>query len=96
LDELRTRRIWQGHKGFDTGSDLQRVKPYVQCAGIVWKVISPRMELYAALYARRSRVSIRGWWTLIGVGYRYRKVAFHNCREDPVILGSTGGAATVI
>jgi hypothetical protein len=26
----------------------------------------------------------------------FRKVAFHNYREDPTILGSTGGAAAVI
>jgi hypothetical protein len=26
----------------------------------------------------------------------FRKVAFHNNREDTVILGSTGGAASVI
>jgi hypothetical protein len=54
------------------------------------------MELQAALYDRRARVSIRGRWTLIGVGYRFRKVAFCNYREDPAILRSTGGAAAVI
>jgi hypothetical protein len=54
------------------------------------------MELYAALYGRWARVSIRGWWTLIGVGYRLRKVAFRNYRGDPAILGSTGGGAAVI
>jgi hypothetical protein len=26
----------------------------------------------------------------------FRKVAFRNYREDPTIIGSTGGAATVI
>jgi hypothetical protein len=26
----------------------------------------------------------------------FRKVAFHNYKEDPAILGSTGGAAAVI
>jgi hypothetical protein len=31
-----------------------------------------------------------------GVGYRFRKVAFHGYREDPAILGPTGGTATVI
>jgi hypothetical protein len=56
----------------------------------------PRMELYAALYGRRARVSIRGRWTLIGVGYRFRKVAFRDYKEDPAILGSTGATATVI
>jgi hypothetical protein len=40
--------------------------------------------------------SIRDRWTLIGVGYRLRKVAFHIYREDPAILGPTWGAATVI
>jgi hypothetical protein len=43
-----------------------------------------------------SRVSIRGRWTLIGVGYKLRKVAFHNYREDPAILGPIGGAAVAI
>jgi hypothetical protein len=43
-----------------------------------------------------ARVSIRGRWTLNGVGYRFRKVAFRDYREDPVILGSTSGAAAVI
>jgi hypothetical protein len=62
----------------------------------MWKVISPRMELQAALYGRRARVSIRGRWTLIGVGYRFRKVAFRDYREDPAILGSTSGAAAMI
>jgi hypothetical protein len=62
----------------------------------MWKVISPRMELSAALYGRRSRVSIRGRWTLIRVGYRFRKVAFRNYREDPAVLGSTGNAVAVI
>jgi hypothetical protein len=56
----------------------------------------PRMELYAALYGRRARVSVRGRWTLIGVGYRFRKATFRDYKEDPVILGSTGAAATVI
>jgi hypothetical protein len=41
-------------------------------------------------------VSIRGRWTLIGVDYRFRKVAFRDYREDPAIFGSTGGAATMI
>jgi hypothetical protein len=54
------------------------------------------MELYAALYGRRARVSIRGRWTLIGVGYKFRKVVFRDYREDPAILRSTGGAAVVI
>jgi hypothetical protein len=49
----------------------------------------------AALYGRRSRVSIRGWWTLIGVGYRFKKVAFRNYRVDPVILGSTGNTVVI-
>jgi hypothetical protein len=57
---------------------------------------SPRMELQTTLYGRWARVSIRGRWTLIGVGYRFRKVAFLNYREDPTILGPTGGADTVI
>jgi hypothetical protein len=35
----------------------------------VEEVNSPRMELKDALYGRRARVSIRGRWTLIGVGY---------------------------
>jgi hypothetical protein len=54
------------------------------------------MALYAALYGRRARVSIQGRWTLIRVGYRFTKVAFCDYREDPAILGSTGGAAAVI
>jgi hypothetical protein len=54
------------------------------------------MELQAALYGRRAKVSIRGRWTLIRVGYRFRKVSFFDYREDPEILGPTGGAATVI
>jgi hypothetical protein len=29
------------------------------------------------------------------VGYRFRKVAFCDYREDPAILGPTGGAATM-
>jgi hypothetical protein len=41
-------------------------------------------------------VSIRGRWTLIRVGYKFRKVAFRDYREDPAILGPTGGAAAVI
>jgi hypothetical protein len=64
--------------------------------GLCMEKISPRMELYAALYGRRARVSIRGRWTLIGVGYRFRNVTFRNYREDPAILGPTGGAATMI
>jgi hypothetical protein len=39
--ELGTRREWQGHKGFQTGSDLRRVKPYVQCVGIMREWGSP-------------------------------------------------------
>jgi hypothetical protein len=54
------------------------------------------MELKAALYGRRARVSIRGRWTLIEVGYRFRKASFCDYREDPTILGPTGGAAAVI
>jgi hypothetical protein len=30
------------------------------------------------------------------VGYKFRKVSFHDYREDPAILGPTGGAATAI
>jgi hypothetical protein len=59
-----------------------------------WK--GSRMELQAALYGRRARVSIRGRWTFIMVSYRFRKVAFRNYREYPTILGPTSGAATVI
>jgi hypothetical protein len=54
------------------------------------------MELQTTLYGRWARVSIQGRWTLIGVGYRFRKVAFRNYREDPAILRPTGGADTVI
>jgi hypothetical protein len=53
------------------------------------------MELYTALYGRRARVPIRGPW-IDEVGYSFRKVTFRNYREDPAILGSTGGAAAVI
>jgi hypothetical protein len=37
-----------------------------------------------------------GRWTLIRVSYKFRKVAFRNYREDPVVLRSTGGAAAMI
>jgi hypothetical protein len=57
---------------------------------------SPRMELQTTLYGRWARVSIQGRWTLIGVGLQFRKVAFCDYSEDSAILGSTGGAATVI
>jgi hypothetical protein len=30
------------------------------------------------------------------VGYKFRKVAFHDYREDPAILGLAGGASIVI
>jgi hypothetical protein len=61
----------------------------------MWKSEFPRMELYTALYGRRARVPIRGPW-IDEVGYSFRKVTFRNYREDPAILGSTGGAAAVI
>jgi hypothetical protein len=64
--------------------------------GLCGKMISPRVELLAALYGWQARVSIRGRWILIGVGYRFRKVAYCDYREDPTILRSTGGAAAVI
>jgi hypothetical protein len=34
--------------------------------------------------------------SLIGVGYKFGKVAFRDYRLDPAILGSTGDAAAVI
>jgi hypothetical protein len=40
--------------------------------------------------------SIRGRWTHIGVGYRLRKVAFRNYREDPAILRPNDSVAAVI
>jgi hypothetical protein len=62
----------------------------------VEEVNSPRMELSVVLYVRRARVSIRGRWTLIGVGYRFKKVAFCDYREDPTILWSTGRSGPLV
>jgi hypothetical protein len=61
-----------------------------------WKGKVPSNGALGRLIWQRARVSIRGRWTLIGVGYRFRKVSFRDYREDPVILGPTSGAATVI
>jgi hypothetical protein len=45
---------------------------------------------------RESPLEWSSRWTLIGVDYRFRKVSFLDYRKDHVILGPTGGAATVI
>jgi hypothetical protein len=82
---------------FWTGSGLRRVKPYVQCGGILRGKRSP-LELNSRPPYMSGGLGFPfevGGHSLGSVTY-FGKLAFRNYKEDLVILRSTGGASAVI
>jgi hypothetical protein len=69
---------------------------YVMCGGIMWKMISLEWSSRPPYMAGGLGFPFEVSGPSSGSVTDFGKVAFHNYREDPAILGSTSGVATVI